>query len=164
MAVEANSNSSRLWGFNKPIKRVATYLKSKVTGFYTINGHDVLDFPENNKKENFMKFLEKIREKNPFGRIVVILDNFRTHHAILVQEKAKKLNILLLFLPPYSPDLNPIELVWKSIKRAVSSISPLKKEELNSKISESFHELTKSLSFAKSWIKNYINEHENICT
>ena len=65
MAVKANSNSSRLWGFNKPIKRVATYLKSKVTGFYTINGHDVLDFPENNKKENFMKFLEKIREKKP---------------------------------------------------------------------------------------------------
>ena len=94
----------------------------------------------------------------------MILDNFRTHHAIVVQEKTKKLNILLLFLPPYSPDLNPIELVWKSIKRAVSSISPLKKEELNSKISESFHELTKSLSFAKSWIKNYINKYENICT
>ena len=93
MAVDANSNSSRLWSLSKPIKTVANYLNTKATGFYSINGHNVLEFPENNKKENFVLFLEKVREINPFGRFVIILDNFRTHHAIIVREKAEDLNI-----------------------------------------------------------------------
>ncbi|MGB9594720.1 MAG: transposase [Candidatus Poribacteria bacterium] len=45
--------------------------------------------------------------------IVLLLDNSSTH-------KAKKLvvpdNIVLLFLPPYSPELNPIERLWQHIK------------------------------------------------
>ena len=116
MAVDANYSSSRLWSLSKPIKTVANYLNTKATGFYSINGHNVLEFPENNKKENFVLCLEKVREINPYGRIVIILDNFRTHHAIIVREKAEELNILLLHLPPYSPDLNPIEFVWKAFK------------------------------------------------
>lgn len=157
MAVEANYNSSRMWGFIRPVKEVATYLMAKVTGFYTINGHDVLEFPENNKKENFIIFLEKVREKNPFGRIIMILDNFKTHKAFIVKEKAEELNIRLIYLPPYSPDLNPIEFIWKSVKRVVSTISPLFKEELETLIQKSFYNLTKSLSFAKYWINSYIN-------
>lgn len=157
MAVEANYNSSRMWGFIRPVKEVATYLMAKVTGFYTINGHDVLEFPENNKKENFIIFLEKVREKNPFGRIIMILDNFKTHKAFIVKEKAEELNIRLIYLPPYSPDLNPIEFIWKSVKRVLSTISPLFKEELETLIQKSFYNLTKSLSFAKYWIKSYIN-------
>ncbi|CAD7769802.1 hypothetical protein AIOGIFDO_00687 [Candidatus Methanoperedenaceae archaeon GB37] len=38
MAVEANANTTRLWSFNKPLKRVATHVKSKVVGLYCING------------------------------------------------------------------------------------------------------------------------------
>ena len=37
MAVEANVNTARLWSFDKPLKRVATYVKAKVAGFYCIN-------------------------------------------------------------------------------------------------------------------------------
>jgi putative transposase len=158
MAVDANSNSSRLWAFIKPIREVASYLKTKVTGFYSLNGSNVLEFPKNNKKENFVIFLEKIREKNPHGRIIIILDNFRTHHAVIVKEKAEDLNIILLHLPPYSPDLNPIEFVWKSVKRIVSNISPLQIEELENIILKSFYELTTSLSFAKNWIKTFITK------
>jgi len=55
----------------------------------------------------------------------VILDNFRTHHAKKVREEAEKLNISLVYLPPYSPDLNPIENIWKSVKSAVSERSLL---------------------------------------
>jgi transposase len=34
--------------------------------------------------------------------------------------KAKELNMNLVYLPPYSPDLNPIEYIWKSVKRVLS--------------------------------------------
>jgi len=62
------------------------------------------------KAEDFTAFLRKIMEANE-KRIVVILDNFRTHHAKNVREEAEKLNISPIYLPPYSPDLNPIN-VW----------------------------------------------------
>jgi transposase len=43
--------------------------------------------------------------------------------AKLTTETAKKLNIDLIFLPPYSPHLNLIEYIWKTIKREISPFS-----------------------------------------
>ena len=42
MGVEANT--ARLWSFGKPVKRVATYVKARVAGFYSLNG--LIEFPE----------------------------------------------------------------------------------------------------------------------
>ena len=79
-----------------------------------------MDFPEHSRKEDVTAFLEKIRLGNPDGRIMIVLDNFKSHHALKVAERALELGIDLIFLPPYSPDLNPIEFIWKSIKRIIS--------------------------------------------
>jgi len=149
MAVEANANTARLWSFGKPVKRVATYVKAKVTGFYSLNRESLIEFPESNRAEDFVSFLRKMREANPEKRIVIILDNFRTHHARKVREEAEKLNISLVYLPPYSPDLNPIENVWKSVKRAVSEKSPLNIKELKETIAKTFKKITKSIILAK---------------
>ncbi len=65
MAVEANANTARFWSFSKPVKRVATYVKAKVVGFYNLNGESLIDFPEKNKAEDFISFLRKIRDANP---------------------------------------------------------------------------------------------------
>jgi|GEM_PF-1720577 len=77
MAVEANANTARLWSFSKPVRRVATYVKAKVVGFYTINGESLIEFSESNRAEDFVTFLRKIRDLNPEKRIVIVLDNFR---------------------------------------------------------------------------------------
>jgi transposase len=165
MAVEANANTARFWSFSKPVKRVATYVKAKVAGFYSLNGESVVEFPEKNKAEDFIAFLRKIRETNPEKRIVIVLDNFRTHHAKDVREEAEKLNITLVYLPPYSPDLNPIENIWKSVKRIVSEESPLNVEELKETIAKAFKMLTESISFAKSWIEKFLgNKFKMLCT
>ncbi|AEA46888.1 CENP-B protein [Archaeoglobus veneficus SNP6] len=158
MAVEANANTARLWSFGKPVKRVATYVKAKVSGFYSLNGESVIEFPERNRTEEFIAFLKKIRETNPGKRIVIVLDNFRTHHAKKVREEAEKLDIALVYLPPYSPDLNPIENVWKSVKRFVSEVSPLNIEELKETISKAFRKLTESISFATAWIEKFLGD------
>jgi len=50
------------------------------------------------------------------------LDNARIHHAKAVKVTAEELNIYFIYLPPYSPDLNPIEYGWKDLKRELSSI------------------------------------------
>lgn len=49
--------------------------------------------------------------------IYIVLDNARYQHCDFVKEKASKLNISLIFLPPYSPNLNLIERVWKYVKK-----------------------------------------------
>jgi transposase len=49
--------------------------------------------------------------------VTVVLDNASYHRARIVRDLAAALNIELLFLPPYSPNLNLIERVWKLVKK-----------------------------------------------
>ena len=70
--------------------------------------------------ETFQEFLKKLllhRSRNK--RMVIVLDNARYHHAILLAPFLRKYRKLLtlLFLPPYSPQLAPIERVWKLARR-----------------------------------------------
>ena len=51
--------------------------------------------------------------------IVLIMDNARYQKCKLVLEKAASLNIQIVFLPPYSPNLNLIERLWKFVKKKV---------------------------------------------
>ena len=81
-----------------------------------LNGFDTIMFPIHTKTEDFCLFLQEIRKNNPINRICLILDNFATHKANGVRKKAKDLNIELIYLPPYSPDLNPIERIWLTMK------------------------------------------------
>ncbi|MCY1703414.1 IS630 family transposase [Deinococcus sp. SL84] len=54
------------------------------------------------------------------GEIVVVLDNARIHHAKVTQAfVGSHERLSLIFLPPYAPELNPIELVWAYVKRNV---------------------------------------------
>lgn len=66
----------------------------------------------------FMKDL-RFRAAKSRRRVVVITDNAKFHHAILHKEWREKHQgmFTLDFLPPYSPDLNPIERVWKLTRR-----------------------------------------------
>ena len=63
------------------------------------------------------EMLNKIRKEYGEKVITIVLDNARYQHCSLVKEVAKKLNIELLFLPTYSPNLNLIERLWKFIKK-----------------------------------------------
>lgn len=60
-----------------------------------------------------------LRHRRPGRRLVLVLDNARYHHARdLAELRARYRRVLTFcFLPPYSPDLNPIERVWKLTRR-----------------------------------------------
>jgi transposase len=60
-----------------------------------------------------------------------------------------------VFLPPYSPDLNPVEFVWKTIKREVSAKFIRSKEHLRNIIKKEFMKVENSLSFANKWIETF---------
>lgn len=87
---------------------------------------------------------------------MIILDNFRSHHAKLTTETAEKLNIDLVFLPPYSPDLNPIEFIWKTIKRELSPLLIETQQQIQNLIEKNFKNYSKSITYAKKWIKKFL--------
>ena len=52
-------------------------------------------------------------------RICLILDNSSVHKSAFIKKIALHLNIALIYLPPYSPHLNPIEQIWRQMKREI---------------------------------------------
>ena len=54
----------------------------------------------------------------------VIMDNLATHKVAGVREAIEKAGAWLLYLPPYSPDFNPIENLWSKITQILRSLAP----------------------------------------
>ncbi|WP_339045715.1 IS630 family transposase [Candidatus Mesenet endosymbiont of Agriotes lineatus] len=54
----------------------------------------------------------------------IIMDNASFHKSIKIRELIENSGCKLMFLPPYSPDLNPIEHIWFTIKHAVRKTLP----------------------------------------
>jgi transposase len=69
--------------------------------------------------ESVCALLRKIALMNIRMPITLVLDNARYQKCSIVAESALKLNIELLFLPAYSPNLNLIERLWKFVKKEV---------------------------------------------
>ncbi|WP_431089284.1 IS630 family transposase [Paenibacillus sp. 8b26] len=68
----------------------------------------------------FIRFLQDLLSAYPNGTMAIILDNSRIHHATGLQPFLKEHPRLhLVFLPPYSPNLNPVEGLWLWLKSDV---------------------------------------------
>jgi putative transposase len=154
---QTTANTQRLWSNGHPtlIKNTSKF-RANTFGFYSINGCSVLEFHEHSKKEDVCEFLQSIRKKNPDADIVIVLDNFRSHRANKTQEYTETNRMKLVFLPPYSPDLNPIEFIWKSIRRIISRTFVQDLDHLKQIILDTFNKLGCSLSFAKSWMAKFL--------
>jgi len=110
----------------------------------------------NSKAPNVCEFLRKISDKNPGKHVIAFLDNARSHISAHTRRFAEQHNITLLFIPKYSPDLNPIEFIWKSVRRAISKLFFIKSEwTFRETIRTQFHRLAKSKSFMSSWLEKF---------
>lgn len=105
---------------------------------------------ENVNTEDIINYLNKEKKLN------IVLDNYRVHKTKLVQKVAEILNINLIFLPPYSPDLNPIEDVWRKIKGIISINNYNNPEELKKDFNNLFKEIIGETSFYENWIQKFI--------
>lgn len=61
---------------------------------------------------------------------LVIMDNLATHKIRGVREAIEAVDARLLYLPPYSPDFNPIEPMWSKIKQILRRHAPRTNEQL----------------------------------
>jgi transposase len=152
------ANTVRVWSFEKvrAIKN-STKFDANTIGFYAIIGNSTKDFIQDSKATSIAHFLENIKSANrDFKATVIVIDNFASHRSRLVRDKAKELGLYLVFLPPYSPDLNPIEFIWKSIKRALSIITVKDLCDMKNIISNSWDKFSISLSYGKAWIEKFL--------
>jgi transposase len=97
--------------------------RHNVLGAYDPITHEAITVTNDTyiNQDVFCEFLEKIANGYAdSGRpITLILDNARYQKCQSVTNKAKALNIGLLYLPPYSPNLNLIERLWRFVKKQV---------------------------------------------
>lgn len=77
--------------------------------------------------------MDQFSQAFPESLNVLILDNGRFHHAKSLEIPE---NIVLLFLPPYSPELNPIERFWQDLKAKVFAQTYKTLEDMQAKVTE----------------------------
>ena len=61
---------------------------------------------------------------------IVVMDNLSSHKASCVAEAIEAVGAEVWYLPPYSPDLNPIELMWSKVKNHLRGIAARTKRTL----------------------------------
>ena len=88
--------------------------------------------------------------------IALIADNAKIHTATDVSEVAEMLNIEFVLLPPYSPDLNPIEDLWRIIKSKAYLSNYNTLDELIDIVTEEFYENVTSKSLYSDWIEEFL--------
>lgn len=82
----------------------------------------------------------------------VIWDNLAVHKTRVVRELFVEAGVELVFLPPYSPDLNPIELCWSKLKAHLRSVGARTYETLSDAISAAIKKIT--ATDARNWIRH----------
>ena len=86
---------------------------------------------------------------------VVVMDNLSAHKAPAVREWIEKAGAELLYLPPYSPDLNPIEKAWAKLKQLLRAAKARSKDTLEQAITEALPFITPDN--AQAWFRHTLN-------
>ena len=84
--------------------------------------------------------------------MIVAMDNLRPHKTAKVLALVKGAGAEIWFLPPYSPDFNPIEMMWSKVKTYLRAIKARSKEGLWEAIGEALDTVTKEDS--EAWFKH----------
>ena len=84
----------------------------------------------------FLAYLEQVLGPRLEPGDVVVMDNLAAHKVAGVRSLIEARGARLLYLPPYSPDLNPIEKAWSKLKQLLRSVKARTKEALDKAITE----------------------------
>ena len=79
--------------------------------------------------ETTCEMLTALRQTHPWQPLVLVWDNVRYHHSHKVRARAEELGIRLLYLPPYSPDLMPVERLWRWLRQDLTYLHTHRDEQ-----------------------------------
>jgi transposase len=132
-----------LYGWAEIGKRVMDYVPHghwKTTTFVAALRHDGLTAPMvvdgAIHGELFLAYVEQILVPTLHKGDIVVMDNLRSHTVVGVQKAIESAGAKVLYLPPYSPDLNPIEMVFSKLKMLVRKLKLRTMETLWKKLGE----------------------------
>ena len=80
-----------------------------------------------------------------------VIDNMKSHHAKAVKNLLDSSEIRYIYLPPYSPDLNPIEKLWSKVKAFLRKFKARTLDALPNAIQNAFHAVT--VSDCSGWFR-----------
>jgi transposase len=103
----------------------------------------------------FLACVEQVLSSVLKPRDVVVMDNLSSHKVDGVRESIEKARAELLYLPPYSPDLNPIEKAWAKLKQLLRSAKARSKGALDQAITEALKLI--SPDDTKAWFRLPLN-------
>jgi transposase len=83
---------------------------------------------------------------------VVIMDNLRAHKVAGIRERIEACGARLIYLPPYSPDLSPIEPCWSKLKALLRTAQARTREALDAAIQQVLAAVT--ASDARGWFRH----------
>lgn len=92
--------------------------------------------------EVFLSYVQQVLVPELNAGDVVILDNLRPHKAAGVRERIEAAGAKLLYLPPYSPDLNPIENMWSKVKQHLRSAAARTYDALQEAVTTALERIT----------------------
>jgi len=109
-----------LWSFVRVfIKSPSGRQRYNVLGAFNAISHELITVTNDTyiNANSIIDLMKLILERYPDCVITLVMDNARYQRCKIVMEYAKEHGIELLFLPPYSPNLNLIERLWKFVKK-----------------------------------------------
>jgi transposase len=104
----------------------------------------------------FLAYIEQVLSPRLKPGDVVVMDNLSSHKVNGVRDSIEKAGAELLYLPPYSPDLNPIEKAWAKLKQLLRSAKARSKDALELAITEALKLI--STDDAKAWFRLPLNQ------
>lgn len=99
--------------------------------------------------EVFRGYVERVLLPTLRPGDILVMDNLAAHKSEQTLQLLSQNGVQVLFLPPYSPDLNPIEKMWSKIKNRLRALEPRSEQELHTAIAAAFQEITEK--DAMSW-------------
>jgi len=85
-------------------------------------------------KHRFVEYLKTHLKPKLSPEDVLLMDNSSVHTSKVVRDALKECGIKYIFLPPYSPDFNPIELMWAFVKSILRKLKARTHEKLEEAI------------------------------
>ena len=101
--------------------------------------------------EKFKAYLQELLAPKLRPGDIVVMDNLRAHKVEGVKEIIETAGATVLYLPPYSPDLNPIEQMWSKIKAFLRKLKARTVQDLYNAIPKAFAAVTSDDS--RGWFK-----------
>ena len=80
------------------------------------------------------------------------MDNMKSHHAKIMKALLDERKIAYLYLPPYSPDLNPIEKLWSKLKSILRKLKVRAFEKLPLAVAQAFRSI--SAEDCRNWFSS----------